>query len=252
VAEEGLIVRWLTANLSYSSRIDWPNIALLDPRLRFQDPTTARAGNPSLRPEKTHSLELRLVAKAGRHEADLTSHYQRTRDLRTDLVELEGDVLVSRPVNLGTRKSLGMSLAVRGPLARGLRYTVTGDLGRETFDTAGFPGADDAATRHGASLQLDYRDGIEGRAGADQIRLAARYTGPTETGLSGISTIVRAEASWSHALTGRLSAVLTASHVLKPPRFTSFGPEVVSRTIGRASGPTINFALTCALSSSGR
>ena len=241
----------LTANLSTSSRIGWPGLAQLDPRLRFSDPATARAGNPRLKPEKTHSLELKLMAKAGRHEADLTAYTQRTRDHRTELVTLEGAVLVSRPVNLGRRRSLGANLNLRGPLAGGLRYTATADLARETIEEADLAGIDDAWTRHGASLQLDYRDGAEGRAGADQVRLTARYTGPSSTGLSTISPAIRADASWSHAFTDRLAAVLTASHVFKPPRITSFGPDLVSRTSFRATGPTINLALTYGLSATG-
>ena len=237
----------LTANLSYSSRIGWPGISLLDPRLRYSDLTTATAGNPQLLPEKTHSVELKLMARAGEHEADVTSYYQRTRDLRSELVALEGDVLVSRPVNVGTRTALGASLNLRGPLARGLSYTVTADLAQERIGGAGLPGADASAARFGASLQLDYRDGTEGRAGADQLRLTARYAGPSATGLSRLSSTMRADASWSHALTDRLSAVLTASHAFKPTRVTSFGQDVISQTSFRAAGPRINLALTYGL-----
>ena len=160
-------------------------------------------------------------------------------------------MLVSRPVNLGRRHSLGANLNLRGPLANGLRYTATADLARETIEEADLSGIDDAWTRYGASLQLDYRDGAEGRAGADQVRLTARYTGPSATGLSTISSVIRADASWSHALTDRLAAVLTASHVFKSPRISSFGPDVVSRTIFRADGPSVSLALTYGLGGGG-
>ena len=237
----------LTANLSYSSRIGWPGLAQLDPRLRFSDPTTARAGNPLLRPERTHSLEFKLMAKPGRHEADLTTYVQRTSDLRSELVELDGGVLISRPVNLGTRTSVGSNLVMRGPLAGRLRYTVSASLAHQRTGDGGLPGVDERATGYGGSLQLDYRDGAEGRAGADQARLALRYTGPSETGLSRISSMISADASWSHALTDRLATVLTASHLLKSPRISTAGPHVVSRSLFRAEGPNIALALTYAL-----
>jgi hypothetical protein len=99
-------------------------------------------------------------------------------------------------------------------------------------------------------LQLDYQDGIEGRAGADQLRLAARYAGPSDTGLMRTSAMLSADASWSHALTSRLAAVLTASHVLKSPRVTYRGLDVISRTVSRAEGPAASLALTYALSPS--
>ena len=191
-----------------------------------------------------------LVTLSAQHEADLTTYLQRTRDLRSELAELDGDILVSRPVNLGTRTSLGASLNLRGPLARGLRYTVTAYLAHDRIGDGGLPDVDEGGTSYGGSLQLDYRDGTEGRAGEDQLRLTARYAGPSDTGLMRTSSMLSADMSWSHALTDRLSAVLTASHVLKSPRLTYRGPDVIWRTITRAEGPAASLALTYALSPS--
>jgi outer membrane receptor protein involved in Fe transport len=244
---ERKLERWLTANVSYSSRISWPGITDLDPRLRFSDPTSATAGNPLLRPEKTHSLELKLLAKAGNHSADLTAHYQRTRDLRSHVTELEGEVLVSRPVNVGTRTSRGANLQLRGPLAKGLKYVASAYLARETIGEIELTGIDDASTSYGGLLQLEYRDGTEGRAGADHIRLGTSYSGPTETGLARFSSTVRANASWSHALTDRLSTVMTLSHWLRSATSTVFGGDVVSRQETRFRGPTVKVALTYSL-----
>jgi len=50
----------------------------------------------------------------------------------------------------------------------------------------------------------------------------------------------------------RLSAVLTASQVLRSPRITSYGDEVVFRTSSRATGPQINAALTYGLGASAK
>ena len=242
----------LRANLSYSSRIGWPNLAAFDPRLRFSDPTTARAGNPLLRPEKTHSLEMKLMASGSRHEAELTGYVQRTRDLRSELIHLEDEVLVNRPVNLGTRTSIGGHLNLRGPIVSGLRYTVTAELSRDRISDGGDIPYDEEGIRSGASLQLDYRDGVEGRAGADQVRVTARYSGPSEAGLSRLSSTMRADLSWSHALTDRLASVLTAAHSLKSLVIHSIGQEVVSRASVRAGGPTVSLALTYGLSASNR
>lgn len=243
---------WLTANLSYSSRISWPRIADLDPRLRFSDPTTAASGNPMLQPEKTRSLELKLMARTGNHSADLTAYYQRTRDLRSYVTELEGDVLISRPVNVGTRTSRGVNLQLQGPLANGLKYVANAFLARETIVEADLTGLDDVATSYGGSVQLEYRDGTEGHAGSDHIRISASYSGPTETGLARISSHARASISWSHGLTDRLSAVMTASHMLNSPCSTVFGGDVISRQVTRFPGPTARFALTYGLGPAAR
>jgi hypothetical protein len=45
---------------------------------------------------------------------------------------------------------------------------------------------------------------------------------------------------------------MTASHVLKSPRVTYRGLDVISRTISRAEGPVVSLALTYALSPSGQ
>lgn len=242
----------LTANLSYSRRISWPSIAELDPRLRFNNPTTARAGNPLLRPETTGSFEAKLMARAGNHSADLTAYYQRTRDLRSVRAELDGDVLVTRPVNLGTQTSFGGNLQLRGPLARGLKYIFNANLARQTIGDADFAQFDGGGTSYGASLQIEYRDGSEGRAGADQIRLSANYSGPTETGFARTTSVARASASWSHALTDRWSAVATASHWLNSPASTVFGEGVVSRQETRFPGPIVSIALSYGMGTGGR
>ena len=249
---ERKLEKWLTANLSYSSRIAWPDIFDLDPRLRLSDPTSATAGNPLLQPEKTHSLELKLMAKAGNHSADLTAYYQRTRDLRSYVTELDGDVLVSQPVNVGTRTSRGANLQLRGPLAKGLKYVASAHLARETIGETGLAGVDGASTNYGGSVQLEYRDGTEGRAGADHIRVSASYSGPTETGLARNSSSARVSANWSHALTDRLSAVATASHWLNSPTSTVFGGDAISRQKSRFPGPVVSFALTYDLSRPGQ
>jgi outer membrane receptor protein involved in Fe transport len=249
---ERKIAKWLTGNLSYSRRISWPSIADLDPRLRFSNPTTARAGNRLLLPETTNSFEVKLMAKAGSHAADLTAFYQKTRDLRSTLVELDEDVLVSRPVNLGTLTSHGANLQVRGPLAKGLSYVLNANLAWQTISDVDLAGFDNANTGYGASIQIEYRDGMEGRAGADHIRLSATFSGPSETGLARISSVVRASASWSHALTDRWSAVATATHFLNSPASTVFGADVVSRQETGFPGPVFNVALTYGLGTRGR
>ncbi len=258
---ERVLGRGLTANLSYSSRIGWQDISDLDPRLRLSDPATGRAGNPRLRPERTHSAELKLTAKAGGHEGELTATWQKTRDLESALSAIEEGVLVTRPVNLGTRVSWGANASLRGPLAKGLRYVVTADAARDRiggggaalggFDGAGFDGAgfDGAGTRYGGSLQLIYRDGTEGRAGADQLRVTARYSGPVEAGLTRVSAVLTSSATWSHALTDRLSSVLSVTDLLGAPRYRteSFGGGVATRREDRAAGPSVRLSLSYGL-----
>jgi len=244
------ISKRVKVQLSYSRRIAWPRITDLDPRLRFVDPTTASAGNPALQPEITDSFEGKLQAQVGKHSVDLTSYYNKTRDLFSSLVELEDEVLISRPINLGTRVSLGANLSVSGPIVKGLRYVATGDLAHENIKNGDEAfNLDDAGARYGASFQLDYRDGIEGKRGADHITVRTRYSGPTDLGLVKVSSFVSVNASWSHVFTDRISTAMSVSDVIGPPTIhtTTFSSGVISRQSDRAAGPRFTFSLTYSL-----
>ena len=248
--ERGL-AEGLTANLSYSRRIAWPGIAELNPALRFSDPTTASAGNPFLRPEITDSFEAKLKARQSRQDIELTVFFRRTRDLRSSLGELDDGVLVTRPVNLGERTSRGANLSVQGPLGGGFRYSLSGNLADQTIsgNDSGLDFAP-AGVQYVGSAQLEYRDGAEGRRGADRVEIRARYRGPTDLGLLRISSFASVDASWSHAFTDRLSGVLTLSDLLGPTTFriTSFADGTISRETTRTTGPRVTVSLTYSLS----
>jgi outer membrane receptor protein involved in Fe transport len=82
---EKRIAEWLTANLSYSRRIAWPQVPQLSPVLRFQDSTSAFVGNPDLRPELTDAFEARFRADVAKQTVSLTLFHRRTEDLFSTL-----------------------------------------------------------------------------------------------------------------------------------------------------------------------
>jgi ferric enterobactin receptor len=248
---ERVLARGLTATLSYSRRITWPGIGELDPAVRFSDSTTANAGNPSLRPEITDSFEGKLKAQPAGQSIELTLFSRRTRDLRSSAAELTDDgVLILRPINLGAQTSRGLNLSLQGPLGSGFAYSLNGNLSDQSIDQNGVGGNFARAnTRYGGSVQLEYRDGVEGRRGTDHIQLRLRYSGPFDLGLFRISSFFTSSASWSHAFTDRLSGVLAVSDPIGPPsiRTTYLSGDVVSRQTERAAGPRVTFSLTYSL-----
>jgi hypothetical protein len=68
----------LTGVLSYSRRIEWPNISALSPSLRFFDSTSAVVGNPLLRPNLTDSFEFKLSAQLGRQNLEFVAFARQT------------------------------------------------------------------------------------------------------------------------------------------------------------------------------
>jgi outer membrane receptor protein involved in Fe transport len=245
-----------TVSLSYSRRISWPGIADLNPALRFSDSTTANAGNPLLRPEMTDSFEGKLRTRLFSQSVELTLFTRRTHDLQSSEAELSADgVLIIRQVNLGSRASSGMNLIVQGTVAQGLSYVLTGNLADQSIERNG-ANLDlfGSGVQYSGSLQLEYRDGTEGRRGADDVQLRLRYSGPVDLGLFRVSPFTSSQVSWSHAFTDHLSSVLTISDPFGSPtvRSTFFSGDVVSRQNDRVAGPRVTFSLTYSLSPSTR
>jgi len=212
---ERQLAQWLTGSASYSRRITYPPIQLLNPALNFQDATTAQAGNPLLQPQLTDSYEIRLRANLAPHNLELTAFRRTTEDIWSFRGEVNPDgVLVTRPFNFGSQALTGAEISARGPILEGLRYVLTANLSDQSLDQdAGGP----LPSRHSATWsgtgQLEYRDGQDGRRGADRVNLTLRYFGPTDTGFTRVNAFALATFTWSHAITDRLSGVLTIANL---------------------------------------
>ncbi len=243
-------------NISYSRRIAWPAVQQLSPALRFQDATTAQAGNPALRPELTDSLEARVRGQIAGQNVSLTTFARLTDDLFSSLSTLTDEgLLITQQVNVGTRTDLGASIAVQGSLIQGLNYTLNGNLIDRSVERERFGIVSTArSTNYSATAQLDYRDGQDGRAGADRVTLTANFSGPYDDGLVQRSAFFRASASWSHAITDRLSSVVTVDDIFGPTEFrtSTFSDTALTRSTTFSDGPRFKLALTYSLGRPGQ
>lgn len=245
---ERQLARWLTSDASYSRRVTYPAIQQLDPGTVYSDATNAFGGNPLLRPQLTDSFEAKLHATLIHHNLDLTIFRRTTDDIwsyRSDLAP-EG-VLVTRPFNFGTQSLTGGEVSARGPLLRGLRYVLSANVADQGLDR---DGGGPLAARHNAAWsltgQLEYKDGTDGRRGADRVNLTLRYSGANETGFTRFSAYATATATWSHAITDRLSGVLTiADFRLSPPlHITSTSGTILAPDIYDRASPRAFLSLT--------
>jgi outer membrane receptor protein involved in Fe transport len=111
--------------VNYSRRINRPNFFQLIPNTDFSDPLNLQTGNPDLKPEFTHSLELSyqktygeknntfLATLFGKYTTDLIARYQNWQALGTG-----GDsAFVSTYVNATTAYASGLELVFRNNLA---------------------------------------------------------------------------------------------------------------------------------------
>jgi ferric enterobactin receptor len=110
------------------------------------------------------------------------------------------------------------------------------------------------STNYSATGLLDYRDGADGRRGADRVTVTANFSGPYEDGLVRRSSFFRQSASWSHAVTDRLSAVATVDDVVGPTAFRSstFSDTTLTRSTTFSDGPRLKLALTYSLGRPGQ
>jgi hypothetical protein len=244
----------LTGRLSYSRRVNWPEVSALDPALRFSDPRTAYFGNVSLRPELTNALEAKVSLKGARRTLDLTAYSRETKDVVSRLSTLDAaGVLTTHPVNFGTRLLRGASFVLQGSLGRRFSYVLNGNLADERLTRSGVRGAfARAGAQYDGSAKLDYRDGREGRRGADHVAVTARYFGPRYDGFTRTDPYLQADGSWSHAFTDRLSGVLKVADLVRGRYTTSaVSGDSASRTIYRNRGRRITVSLTYSLARPG-
>ena len=244
---EKRLASWLTGNISYSRRIAWPQVPQLSPVLRFQDSTSAFVGNPDLRPELTDAFEARFRGEVARQTVSLTLFHRRTEDLFSTLSTLTpAGVLLSQPINVGERQDTGLAVAVQGTPLRGWSYNINANLIDRRIDQQGFgfSGSVQSST-YSATAQVDYRDGTDGKRGADRITLNTTFSGPYDDGLLKRASFFRASASWSHAITDRLTSVLTVDDIFGTENeTTTFSNSVQTRTRTFSDGPRVKFALT--------
>ena len=228
---------------------------MLSPALRFFDSTTATTGNPALRPEMTDSFEARLRAEVARQTIMLTFFSRRTEDLYSSLNSLTGDgVLISQPVNVGERIDRGAAVAAQGSIAQGLSYSINANLVDRRIDQDLGTVARQRSTTYSAGARIEYRDGADGRRGADRVIVNANLAGPYDDGLTRRSSSFRASASWSHAITDRLSSVITVDDIFGPTesRSSTLSDTALTRSFSRSDGPRFKLTLTYSLGRPGQ
>ena len=125
--------------LSYSYRIDRPNYQRLNPARSYLDPYTFSSGNAYLRPQYTHSLELRHGYKE-KIFTSLAASY--VTDLQFFVIQPLDDIMTRRmPENIGESQaySLTVSFPVRVRKGWTLQGTVMGNYSIFDYTYKGSP-----------------------------------------------------------------------------------------------------------------
>lgn len=238
----------LKLSLSYSRRIDRPNLQSLDPAIRYTGATEARRGNPDLDPVTTDAYEARLDYAKGGFNAGLTVYSRESSGNWSDFSTLTpAGVRLSTLINSGNSASRGAELALRGKVAVKWQYAVTTNLfwREQQVLVGGAPRADNRFSYTG-NAQLSWRKTPASPDTGDQVQLSLRYQGPTTSYQGGWDGFFRADLTLRHPFTKRATGILTITDLLDSSEFHSRlnTTDYDEESTYRGSGPAARFSLT--------
>lgn len=114
---------------SYSKRINRPDADELNPNPEFSDPRSAEAGNPNLKPEQVHSVELGFQTIKDKITFTPTLYYRYRYDAFTSIQKLVADsILLSTSENLDNQQSAGLEIILSGDIGRKLDLDFSADV----------------------------------------------------------------------------------------------------------------------------
>jgi outer membrane receptor protein involved in Fe transport len=122
-------------SLSYSKRVNRPDPDELNPNPEYSDPRNAEAGNPHLKPEKIHSVELGYRYSHKKYSINSSLYYRYKYDAFTGIFTNIGDsIVLYSATNLNTRQSGGIEAILSGRILKKHTYNITGDVYYTTID----------------------------------------------------------------------------------------------------------------------
>jgi len=157
------------ARLSYSKRVDRPNLWHISPLEDNEDPTFRREGNPNLDPEYIHSFELSLTQRWGLGSVSVTPYVRRTvneieRVQREETTESGERIVVSRAENLSSSTAYGTELVGTFNVGDRLEGRLNGSVYRSVTDGSNLTTdrSQDAILYSGrANLKVQVQDGLQ-------------------------------------------------------------------------------------------
>ncbi len=115
--------------MSYNKRIQRPNLRDLNPNLQASNPKSATQGNPNLKPEYTHLVEIAYKTNIKNASINLSTFMRyNTNDIQSARI-IRHDTIISISQNIGTEANYGISIFVSVPVND--KFTING--GTDTF-----------------------------------------------------------------------------------------------------------------------
>jgi outer membrane receptor protein involved in Fe transport len=121
--------------LSYSKRLNRPDSDELNPFPEYTNPREAEVGNPNLKPEQIHSIELGYEYKNNSISFAPAIYYRYMYDAFTEITSYINDtILLTSFDNLSSEQSAGLELILTWNLNKKLNLNFSSNMYYNTID----------------------------------------------------------------------------------------------------------------------
>lgn len=125
---------------SYSRRLSRPRFWNLVPSYSLGDEKSIRMGNPNLDPDYTNSFEVGYLKNWEKSSLYAGAYYRHTEGIVQWLRRMQGDTVLTTPVNFGTMDAYGLEANVSKDLAEWWKLNLNGNFYRAVTEGMGFQG----------------------------------------------------------------------------------------------------------------
>ena len=166
----------LDLTLSYSKRIDRPQLNDLRPYAMVQDLLNVKLGNPHLKNQSTDAYELNLHYHHDKLDAGLIVYDRETRDLWDSVFSVVNGANVVTMVNSGHSRDAGAEIDVGAPIIARVKLNASINLFDQRVPVIG--GGSDERFRYTTDATLQWTGPDRGKRSGDVAQLQWIYGSP--------------------------------------------------------------------------
>jgi outer membrane receptor protein involved in Fe transport len=126
--------------LNYSMRVNRPEGDDLNPFPEWRDPLSVSTGNPLLKPEKIHSVEMGYMFRDDIHTLVATAYHRSIFNRMTEVTEYgyggNAEILWTRKENLSSSQSSGMEFIINSGIGKAVRFNLSSNVFYNIIDAS--------------------------------------------------------------------------------------------------------------------
>ncbi len=230
--------------LSYSRRVQRPDIADYNPGVILATPLLIETGNPLLKPSDVDSWEAGFISGLRDRTTDVTLFYRVAHDVENQAHTADADgVVLEAPVSKGQARYGGLDLTRKAPLPilGGTHWKYTLNATIQHAEVPQLVGGDRGYVGYTGNGILEY-DAAHG----DQLQLTLGVTGRVYVVDGYRGAMSHVDLTWQHPLSPKVSLVVTASDLFRGTRTLAVvdTPDLQSRMITQPVDQVLRVALS--------